>query len=274
MLALIPPSPHAAVTIWCLQATPPILPSRHLSTKETTVTKPRRGRRHSTMTVAFLESSVDCSLDTCGIASCRIAVSLTGVCLDHPSLPVIFHVRFLFVEDNRYVAVHNLHTFLAHKDPSQPHYIGLMHVMLQTLFSSMLVRSRIRRYYKNSIFLCSLGSGSCAQSCNSRSHCLFFHCLTRLSFVLTGVQSDATPSVATIANRVGGQGQDFVIAYVLHQLGITLEDAKDSQGLFDVGTWPIRAHAAQGETTSCCSLWITRAHLNGGTIGTSHSVHR
>ena len=55
--------------------------------------------------------------------------------------------------------------------------------------------------------------------------------------MLTVVQSDATPNVATIANRVGGHSQDYVIAYVLHELGIALEDAKDSKGLFDMGTW-------------------------------------
>jgi hypothetical protein len=54
------------------------------------------------------------------------------------------------------------------------------------------------------------------------------------------VQSDATPNVATIANKVvSGNGQDFVIAYVLHQLGIALEDAKDSRGMYDVSTWLI-----------------------------------
>jgi hypothetical protein len=64
--------------------------------------------------------------------------------LDHPYLFVMFHVRFVFVNDDRYVAVHNLRTFLAHKAPSQPHYIGLKLSEL-ALFSSLLLRSRIRR---------------------------------------------------------------------------------------------------------------------------------
>jgi hypothetical protein len=150
----------------------------------------------------------------------------------------MFHVRFVFVNDDRYVAVHNLHTLLAHEDPSQPHYIGL-HLPHFGSFpptaaqvAHLSIRQRLRPPLQpGTRVMCSVAGLSIA---------LFaLQCVTRLSFVLTVVQSDATPNVATLANKVAGHGQDFVIAYVLHQLGIALEDAKDSSGMCDIITWPI-----------------------------------